>query len=329
MSCLHPRDIPVYKIEPRQVFSHYDSNGKKVFRSDLVRVKHFIQVPCGHCARCLAERQAQLSFRIEQEALRPDVVSALFVTLTYRTDCLPSDFSLDKCDVQRYLKRLRITLERRYGKELRLRYFLCGEYGEEKGRPHYHAILLFNRSVDWRIIQSTWSKGIVDIAQYTPARGGYVAKYSVKQIDHTYEGRTPPFAIFSKGLGKCFLDKVSPESLRYGSTFTNLSGRKVKLPRYYLNRLYGTTQYFKELYVTDLFDSHEVRRKVRSFNPSGVDYRVRSRFNFYQREQLNIKKSGLTQFDYWKKQTDSDIFYEHNYFKRAKLALIRENEKYR
>lgn len=232
MPCLAPVSIPVYKLEPQ----FRVVNGKK--SGGLMKVKHYIQVPCGKCPACLARQQAEWQFRIEQEVLDPRVCSALFVTLTYSPAFLPADKCVHKDDVQKYLKRLRVNLERSFGSEVRTRYYACGEYGDLRHRPHYHLILTFDRSVPWQIVQRSWSRGIVDIAPFTPARAGYVAKYSLKQYGLNYFGLQPPFRLCSKGLGKYFLIGRRPSSFGYDGRFRNLSGRLAPLSRYYRDKLF-------------------------------------------------------------------------------------------
>lgn len=66
--------------------------------------------------------------------------ASYFVTLTYAPPFLPlADGrvpTLFKPDLQNFCKRLR--------KRFSFRYFACGEYGETRGRPHYHLILFTN-----------------------------------------------------------------------------------------------------------------------------------------------------------------------------------------
>ena len=59
-----------------------------------------------------------------------------FVTLTYDDDHLPEYNSLNYKHFQDFMKRLRKSHNR-------VRFYMCGEYGEDFSRPHYHA-LLFN-----------------------------------------------------------------------------------------------------------------------------------------------------------------------------------------
>ena len=61
------------------------------------------------------------------------------------------DFSVRKDVMQRFMKRLRMKIG------VPVRYLLCGEYGEKRGRPHFH-ILLFGYAFPdrrpWRRIRA-------------------------------------------------------------------------------------------------------------------------------------------------------------------------------
>ena len=59
-----------------------------------------------------------------------------FVTLTYDDNHLPEYNSLNYKHFQDFMKRLRKSNNG-------VRFYMCGEYGEDFSRPHYHA-LLFN-----------------------------------------------------------------------------------------------------------------------------------------------------------------------------------------
>jgi len=103
------------------------------------------------------------------------------VTLTYRDDQVPVDFSLNYRHFQLFMKRLR----RRCG---RVRFFCAGEYGEELLRPHFHAILfglvfedqikLMNGSSRSELCEELWSHGDVHIGDVTPASAAYIAGYA-------------------------------------------------------------------------------------------------------------------------------------------------------
>ena len=58
-----------------------------------------------------------------------------FVTLTYDDDHLPEYNSLNYKHFQDFMKRLRKSHNG-------VRFYMCGEYGEDFSRPHYHALCL-------------------------------------------------------------------------------------------------------------------------------------------------------------------------------------------
>ncbi len=113
-----------------------------------------------------------------------------FITLTYADEHLPR--GLVKRDVQTFLKRLRLELA-----PLKVRFLLCGEYGELTKRPHYH-LCLFNydfhadRTKDRTNKQGdplftspqldkAWGKGNCLIGGLNRQSAAYVARYVVKK----------------------------------------------------------------------------------------------------------------------------------------------------
>lgn len=119
--------------------------GMSGMKSTLMKdtTSKYINVPCGVCPECIAVRQMNFVQRIQMEAL---VNHLFFVTLTYNNDSLPivttsTGYDIryaDVQDVQRMFKRLRKSkaLPRPF------RYFGVSELGSEKGRPHFHFIIL-------------------------------------------------------------------------------------------------------------------------------------------------------------------------------------------
>lgn len=103
--------------------------------------------------------------------------------------------SLRKADVQTFLKRLRIRLQRFQSvrknacteSELsvssyeNVRYLLCGEYGPTNGRPHYHVLLFFqseeSRNEIAKNLGSIWKHGITDCRYFHGSGVGYVTNY--------------------------------------------------------------------------------------------------------------------------------------------------------
>lgn len=120
-----------------------------------------------------------------------------FITLTYRDECLPAGGTLVKRDFQLFVKRLRKWLRSRGYPGVR--YFHCGEYGEELGRPHYHALLFgidFPDKKPWKrsdaaggvtlyrseTLDKLWGLGFCSVGAVTMESAGYVARYSMKKI---------------------------------------------------------------------------------------------------------------------------------------------------
>jgi hypothetical protein len=119
-----------------------------------------------------------------------------FITLTYSNENLPSDRSIHKSHVQKFIKRLR----KNTGKKIR--YFACGEYGSKTGRPHYHAIIFGYDFTDndptkdrrlWTktrngdllfrspILEKAWPYGHSTIGNVTFESAAYVARYVMKK----------------------------------------------------------------------------------------------------------------------------------------------------
>lgn len=178
-------------------------------------------VPCGQCTSCRVNAQRAWSARILLEAM--SWPHSLFVTLTYSDDHVPvladGQLTLYPDDLTKFWKRLR----KRLGAS-RLRYFGCGEYGEESWRPHYHAVLFGLSALDCRKVgkhmvhpdvQAAWGHGYTSAGELTPQRAAYVAQYVTKKltrfdderVQKKLKGRWPEFARASRrpGIG-CGLD---------------------------------------------------------------------------------------------------------------------------
>lgn len=210
---------------------------QKVIYLPVCGVTTPVSVPCGKCIPCLVNKRTEWSFRLEQEHRVSK--SAHFVTLTYDQKHLRTDNSLDKRDLQLYLKRLR-----KKDGTARIRYYAVGEYGTHGGRPHYH-ILLFN-SVEEHI-RSAWcdSKGnaigIVHVGQVQAASIAYVTKYII-QKDSYPEGVEKPFATMSRayGIGAHYLSDDMVEWHRVDDRNYTVSPGNVKgrLPRFYREKIW-------------------------------------------------------------------------------------------
>jgi len=199
-----------------------------------------MRVPCGRCIGCKLERSRQWAVRCMHEASL--YADNSFVTLTYDDEHVPRFGSLLMDDWQKFFKRLR----KRAGK---VRFFGCGEYGEQFGRPHYHACLFgldFPDKVLWTtrgghsvfrspLLESVWTFGQSEIGSLTFDSAAYVARYCVKKI--TGKGALEHY--------QC----VDPETGELGS----------RLPEFAtMSRRPGVGAGWYELYSADVFPSDEV-----------------------------------------------------------------------
>lgn len=133
MPCYNPlkayrsRIVNPFTGKRSMVFSHTKALGFGLLKP--------IELPCGQCIGCRLEKSRQWAIRCMHEAETHE--ANCFITLTYKPSCLPEFGSIDKNAPVLFMKRLR----KKYGSKIRS--FGCAEYGEKKGRPHYH-ICLFN-----------------------------------------------------------------------------------------------------------------------------------------------------------------------------------------
>lgn len=129
----------------------------------------YYTVPCGHCPECLKKNRESYELRSYKEyelckKVWPDS-TRYFLTLTYNNDNVPfyvgqdekRHYCADFSDVQKCLKLLRKYLK------CGLRYFAVVEFGEQRGRVHYHLELTteknFHESYIYNLVVSKcWCK---------------------------------------------------------------------------------------------------------------------------------------------------------------------------
>lgn len=184
-------------------------------------------VPCGKCDLCKAQKANEWSLRLLHELGYHD--KAVFLTLTYDEEHLPADASVNVQEFQRYIKKIR----KRAG-DRRIVYYGSAEYGDKYGRPHYH-LIVFGLSIYDFDIYDCWDKGNVFPGTVTEKSIRYTAKYILKKsykAEFRKLGRTQPFSLMSKGIGRQYaLDNF--ERLLRNMT-EHYKGKEVGIPRYYL-----------------------------------------------------------------------------------------------
>ncbi|WNK13061.1 MAG: replication initiator protein [Microvirus sp.] len=208
-----------------------------------------IQVPCGQCIGCRLERSRQWAIRCVHEAYGHE--DNAFITLTYAPEYLPSDVSLKKNHFQKFMKRLRKAISPK-----KVRFFHCGEYGEQNQRPHYHACLfgydfpdkiLYTIRDECRLYRSPmleklWPNGFATVGDVTFESAAYVARYITKKItgslaEKHYNGRTPEYTTMSRrpGIGKKWYNEFKSDV--FPSDEIVLRGKIMTPPRFYDKQL--------------------------------------------------------------------------------------------
>lgn len=267
---------------------HKNPSGKYgiVFNANSGYVDQPVTIPCGRCIGCKLEYSRQWAIRCLHEASCWD--NNCFITLTYDDKHLPPGNTLVKKDFQDFMKRLRF----KYGEGVR--YFHCGEYGEQYGRPHYHA-LLFNFDFNDRVLYKRgdsgssiftsealsllWTKGFSTVGDVTFESAAYCARYVVKKITgdlakehYTYIDtntgefyeRLPEYTTMSRGgrgannlggIGMPWLRKYKSDV--FPDDFVVVRGIKMKPPKYYT----------RQFQIDDELEAQRIarERKIKAF----------------------------------------------------------------
>lgn len=204
-----------------------------------------IAVPCGKCLGCQMARAGEWAMRCWHEAQVHEL--NCFVTLTYDDEHVPKDGNLNVEAPLLFVRRMHERLSSS------MRYFLCGEYGSQEGRPHYHALLFgfdFPDRVQWKrggggamvdtsdLLRSLWPYGFSSVGSLTFESAAYVARYCTKKIGSTEQGaRSAEFTRMSlrPGIGAGWLRSFQEDVYPFGKVTHR--GREFKAPRYY-DKLY-------------------------------------------------------------------------------------------
>lgn len=218
-----------------------------------------LKLPCGQCIGCRLKRSREWAIRCVHEASLHSENS--FITLTYCDDQLPEHASLVPRDFDLFMKKLRRSIE-----PSTVRYFMCGEYGENFGRPHFHALLFGHDFADKEVhsrskrgcvftsktLADLWGKGFVTIGAVTFESAAYCARYVVKkQLGKTAKNhytridkatgeiihRVPEYARMSRrpGLASSWIEQYMSDV--YPGDRVILKGKAVDVPRFYDKRL--------------------------------------------------------------------------------------------
>lgn len=218
-----------------------------------------VTISCGQCVGCRLERSRQWAMRCMHEASLHD--DNCFITLTYNPENLPENGDLVYSDFQKFFKRLRKRFPNSGA-----RYYMCGEYGDLRGRPHFHACVFGFDFDDKQLYQvrngnqlyisetlnKLWKFGFASVGSLTFDSAAYVARYVMKKqtgdnaeqhykrfvVDDNGEivdeySLTPEFNHMSlkPAIGADWLKQYADEVYLTDSVI--IKGKEVKPPKFY------------------------------------------------------------------------------------------------
>lgn len=290
--------------------THYELVGRKTRNGNRVFVSRepgpgvrFVRAdrPCGVCIACRVSRRIDWALRLSHEAQTSS--AAWFFTLTYDDAHLPYGSTLVREHCQKFVRALRKRVE------TRVRYFITGEYGGQRSRPHYHGILFGPSFPDKRFLydregnsffasqslSDAWGRGLAEFSQVSPATMMYVTKYHVDKVvgDRAAEHyawfvpetgevveREREFALMSSkpGIGAEWFDRYWSDC--YPSGFLVSKGVKYRPPAYYDSLLKRSDP--------ELYESVKADREA---NLVTLENRLMSRRE--AREVVALARSGL------------------------------------
>nr|UXQ87944.1 MAG: replication initiation protein [Microvirus sp.] len=265
-------------------------------------------LPCGRCTGCRLARSLEHSIRCMHEAQTHTENTA--VTLTYDNHHLPPNGELNHKDFQIFIRALRDRTH------LRLRYFMCGEYGEKNNRPHFHAILFgyeFPDKYKWRfrrgktdyrsnILDKVWARGHAEIMPVTRQTTQYIARYIMKKQSADLNFENQPHHVdpetgeikakqqeyvkmsLKPGLGAAWLEKYEKDIFPADTCIIE-DGKKVPVPKYY-----RTLMQRKYPVHADILARKRTENAINHVDPDGTSERLATRDKIAQIRAKKLKR---------------------------------------
>lgn len=196
MTCIQP--ITAWKRRYSSLTEHpieYYRNKKIRFKDPKNNEKYEkIQIPCGHCIGCKLDHSNMWATRIALETTKHK--ENCFITLTYDKEHLPiqnGHMTLKKRDFQLFIKKLREHLR---PQNIKISYYLAGEYGNATFRPHGHACIFGwkpndltqimnsktkNEMYTSETLKKIWGNGYIVVQELNYKTACYTARYCTKK----------------------------------------------------------------------------------------------------------------------------------------------------
>lgn len=232
------------------------------------------------------------------------------LTLTYDPEHLPEGMTLVHRDFQLFMKRFREQIS-----PLRVGFFMCGEYGEENSRPHYHVCIFGFDAPDRKyhrtskagfkcytseFFKKLWKNGEVYVGDVSFESAAYVARYVVKKVGSDGAKRE----IFNPETGEIFTREHE-----YGEMSRNPAIGK---------------RWF-EKYATDVFPHDRVITKgVKNPTPRYYD-KLLADMNPLYLEEMRSKRRDAG-WKRWQEMADREgVFWErYEVHEAVKLAAVKQ-----
>ncbi|WNK12942.1 MAG: replication initiator protein [Microvirus sp.] len=218
-------------------------------------------VACGRCVGCRITRKEAWATRVYHEKQFHE--RSCFLTLTYADENIPAGGTLMPAHMTAFMKSVRKYLAREHS--VLVRFFLCGEYGDQLLRPHYH-VCLFGWDFPDKlsapkygdgvmvspVLEGIWGKGFCTVGALTYQSAAYTAGYVMKKVTgedapefyrrlDVATGElvdlVPPFVRMSlrPGIGSDWYGRFGREV--FPDDFVVVDGRPRAVPLYYWRKL--------------------------------------------------------------------------------------------
>lgn len=240
MQCLRPIKTGYSNELAKSGFGYSITFSQKEFNRELSGWS----IPCRKCLPCRLNQAREKAIRCYHESkMHPDNI---FLTLTYDDEHLESPKLIYE-HFQTFMKRLRRETDQK------IPLMVTGEYGDEKKRPHWHALLFNYRPHDEKhkytsdrgdkvsssqFLTDLWGKGTIEYGELTIDSANYVARYAAKKLAHGDDQSHdyhPIHKTSSKyAIGKSWIEKNFRHTFENGFVVLP-NGQRSKIPRYYVD----------------------------------------------------------------------------------------------
>lgn len=244
-----------------------------------IKKKYYV-IPCGKCIACMYKYSQNWALRLSHEAQLHK--ESCFITLTYNENNLPKNATLDPVHLKRFIDRLSKYIKRKENKDICIRYFSCGEYGDKEYRPNYHIAVFGWVPKDLRyfkntikqtalylssIVEKIWGNGFISVGLDMSSKALiYLTKYMTKLQKWNKKNKAPFVRMSNRpGIGAGWLAEY------------RIDGRKIVY-----------TKFKRDVYTTDLIYDNGFTKKPPKYydriaEKLGVDVKAikQKRQNYY------------------------------------------------